>query len=131
MKNNILDECMRKAIRLNPYHPEQKSGYHHFSFIVQDHKVLGYGENHGGFIMNPKIQMFASYQKTHSEVAVWFKVKGLLNRMKSFELVNIRLNKDNGIKMSKPCKCCWNFMKSLGCKSFWFTTDIGWGRISL
>lgn len=67
----------------------------------------------------------------HSEAAAFKKVKGLLNRDKNFEVINIRLNKLNEYRVSKPCECCTNFLSIMGCNKVYYTTDEGFESVSL
>jgi hypothetical protein len=128
MKKSILDECLRIAIRLNPTHPEW-SAYHHFSFIIQNNSIIEHATNRGGGV-KPLIG-YAKHQKLHSENRVFFKAKGLLNKNKSFDVVNIRLSKKDELKISRPCKCCISFLKFLGCSTVWFTTELGFAKLRL
>ena len=59
----------------------------------------------------------------HSELDAYKKAKGILDRTKTFELINIRLDKRNGIKISKPCPCCFNFLKTIKCRKVYYTND--------
>jgi len=132
MKNNILEDCLRQSIKLNYKHPEKHNGYHHFSFIIQNNTILGHGFNRGGGA-KPLIG-YKSHQKLHSENTVYFKVKGILENRKSFEMINIRLTKQNELRISRPCECCISFLFGLGCSCVFFTTGLveyQWAKINL
>lgn len=157
MKNMILIECFRRATGLNPNHPENKNGYHHFSFIVQKNQILGYGVNRStgsnptfdnnkipkydnfGFLNSNSISRtlitgYKPYQKLHSESVAYFKIRGLLNHRFKFEVVNIRLNKNSELKISRPCECCIRFLYGLGCSTVWFSTGLieyKWAKLPL
>jgi hypothetical protein len=101
--------------------------YIHYTFIVQDNKIIEYGVNRPG---EPPIHYgyhaFNGYKpKIHSEIDAYKKAKGLLVPNKWFEIVNIRLNKQGKIRMSKPCFCCENILRELGCKKFYFSHNTG------
>lgn len=124
MKRKILYECLEIARRNNtPEKHPQWGFYHHFSFIISDNKILEWGTNRSS---QPLTYLgYDSYTKMHSETDAYFKAKGLMRKkQQTFEVVNIRLNKSNRIKMSNPCKCCFTFLKNMGCKKIWFTTNI-------
>jgi hypothetical protein len=132
MKNSILENCLRQSLKLNQNHPEKNNGYHHFSFLIQNNQILGYGYNRTEKCK--PLYGYKKYQSLHSENTVYFKCKGLLQQRKSFELVNIRLSKKNILKISKPCNCCLKFLNGLGCNNVWFTTGsdlLKWGKIKL
>ena len=122
MKNRVLRECLKIAFDNNtPDHPQWEC-YKHFSFIVQKNKVVRYGTNRAGAAL---IRYgYQPYQKIHSEADVYFKARGIMEG-DSFEVVNIRLTKTFMIRDSTPCKCCWSFLKKLGCKKIYYTTNIG------
>jgi hypothetical protein len=131
MRKNILDECLNISRRKIGTHPEYQH-YIHYSFIVQGNKIIDWGTNTKG---EPKIfygyhkRMLSGKPKSHSEINAYKKARGLINKLESFECVNIRLNKRKKLRNSAPCKCCYTILSSLGCSSFWFTTNIGWARI--
>jgi len=129
MKNTILRECLRIAIERNPTHPEW-GHYHHFSFIVQANRILEWGINRKG----PPLTQYGykRFGKLHSETEAFRKAKGILDHGKKFEIVNVRLNRSGDVRLSKPCKTCYSFLKSVGdCGYVWFTTDVGWARIKI
>lgn len=124
MKNRILLECLRIAEKAMPNHPDKK-GYRHFCFIIQDNKILGVGYNR---VSEPLIG-YPSYGKLHAEPDAYKQCKGIINKDKPWSAVNIRLAKSGGIRISKPCPCCYAFLERLGCKEIWFTTKVGFAKI--
>ena len=44
---------------------------------------------------------------------------------------NIRLNKQGILRLSKPCYHCYMFLKIVGAKCVWFSTDVGFARMNL
>ena len=124
MKNSIITACLSVAKKHNTpeLHP-QWNNYSHFSFFVQDSKILAWGTNKIG---PPLVLLgYKSTSKIHSEIMAFRKAKSKLEYKKSFEIVNIRLNRNNELRMSKPCPCCMRFLKELGCSSVTFSTDEG------
>ena len=128
MQKRLLKECLRIAVAKNnpKTHPEWGS-YHHFSFIVQDNKLIEWGTNHPG--TPPKYLGYDKMCKIHSEHMAFKRAKGLLKKDQSFDIINIRLNKTNEIRMSAPCKCCYSFLRNEGCRKVWFTTNLGWANL--
>jgi len=121
MKTKMLKYCLSIALKNNNAnnHP-QWDCYKHYSFIVQDNKVLEWGTNRAGEAI--VVLGYEPHQKIHSEVDAYRRAKHWLNNL-NFEVVNIRLTKTNKVKASNPCKCCTAFLKSMGCRTIWFTTD--------
>jgi len=127
MKKTILRDAVRIALEKLPRHP-QFDYYPHFTFVIQNNKMIGWGMNsegvppvHLGY--NERIQW--GLPKMHSEYNAYRKVKGILQHNKGFEIVNIRLNRMNEFRTAAPCSCCHNFMSTLGCTNCYFSVDGG------
>lgn len=124
MRKTILRDCLRIAREKLPRHPEKR--YLHYTFIVQDNKIIEWATNHSA---NPPIHLGYSSRledrpaKTHSEFAAWKRAKGILQHNKPFQCVNIRLNRQSELRLSAPCECCFAFLKSLACTQCYYTTD--------
>ena len=67
----------------------------------------------------------------HAEVDAYRKAKGILNHDDRFEIVNIRLNKNSDLRISKPCAFCHDFLKAVGCRIVHYSTNEGFERIRL
>jgi tRNA(Arg) A34 adenosine deaminase TadA len=124
MKRKLIDECLKIALKNNkPEKHQEWSNYHHFSFVIQDDNIVSVGKNR---CSSPLLYLgYQLHTKMHSEVDAYFKAKGILSKKNRFEVINIRLTKTNIIRHSEPCKCCFAFLKNLGCYRVWFTTNIG------
>jgi hypothetical protein len=134
MKRSILKQCLSIAHSTIEKHP-QYNFYLHWSFIVQRNKLMGYATNDAGsdvpVHLGYQSRLKGEYQaKRHSEWNCYRRVKGILVPGKSFEIVNIRLNKKGQIKNSQPCSCCFSFLKEMcDCSHCYFTTDEGiWAK---
>lgn len=129
MSKKLLQEALRVALRNNNprCHPEFYN-YIHYTFIVQNGKILEWGTNRQG---EPFIKGYSHQSKIHSETDAFRKARGLLDLREEFDVINIRLSKSGELRISKPCPCCHNFLKVMGCKRAWFTTEIGWAKVSL
>lgn len=124
MKNKILDSLIKETRRLLPRHPQFKY-YPHFSFIYQNNVLLSKGLNSGH---EPPLhlgyfQRIKAKPKMHSEWQSFKKARKRLIPGKPFVCVNVRLNKKGEVKFSKPCECCYNVLKALGCKTFYYSAE--------
>jgi hypothetical protein len=120
MKKTIIRECIRTAIEKNKYHPVGNGLKRHFSFIIQDNKIIEIGFN-----KNQKpLPGYPEYSKIHSENDAFRKAKGLINFSKRWDVINIKITKRGLLRLSKPCKCCFRFLSNLGCHSVVFTTGL-------
>jgi hypothetical protein len=128
----ILVEAHRVALKNLHKHPLYLEGRKlHFSFVVQKNQIIDWGCN---MLHEPPIHMGYSQRingakaRLHSEIVAYKKAKGLLSD-KKFHLINIRLNKQAQIRLSKPCICCHEILSSLGCNDFYYSMEEGFGRI--
>ena len=123
MKRRILNNCLDIALKNNNAlnHP-QWDYYHHFSFIISTSgKIVEWGVNRRSSPLS--LLGYADHSKMHSEIDAYFKAKGLI-RNEKFDVVNIRLTKTSRVASSKPCACCFGFLKKTGARKIYFTTNI-------
>src|SRR5581483_1238148 len=113
MKKSILHEAMRIVQSKKHTHTEL---FLHFTFIVQNNKIVEWGRNHVGApakhmgYHNRFVDETYS-PKTHSELDAYRKGRGLIVNSKPFEIVNIRVNRSGVMRQSKPCSCCYTILK--------------------
>ena len=122
---------MRIAIKNNtPMNHRRYGWYHHFSFVIQFNKIVEWGTNAAG--KDIYSHFYAETALIHSECAAFKRAKGLLDRSKPFDMVNIRLNRQDELRNSKPCKCCSAFLSLFNCNKVYFTNgnDFDFVRIS-
>ncbi len=131
LNKKLLDEAIRFALKKLDSHP-QFSCYPHYSFMVQDNKILATGENNlGNFPRHygHHTRIIDGLPKTHAEISAWKRGRGLLNKAKSWEMINIRLSRSSKVMNSAPCPACFNLMKSLGCTTIHYSTDLGFVKL--
>ena len=110
-------------------HPEWGC-YHHWSFLVQKSKILGWATNTKGARWDIRTLGYEDWSKAHSEVNVWIKWNFKLDKDKAYDVVNIRLNKDSDLMLSCPCPCCNQFLVGVGVRNIYFTTECGFAKIT-
>lgn len=134
MKSTLLQTIVQKSKSGLLKHPELMY-FPHWTFIVQDNKVISMGQNHSGSThkyfgydrdRHNKVGYYVP--KYHSEADA---VRKCRKTLRSFEAINIRLNRLGELKLSYPCKICYSLLEWLGCKRIYFSTDTGWGDIKL
>jgi len=132
MNKRLLKRCLRIARRNNTpkKHPEWGS-YHHFSFLIQGNTIIGWATNRGGSGVALTQFGYRKTSKRHSETEVYRKVKGIMDHTKSFIVINIRLNRQDELRMSCPCDNCYNFLSYVGCKTIWFSTPTGFNKMRI
>jgi hypothetical protein len=81
--------------------PRQKK---HVSLVIVKNRIISIGRNY--FKTHPKAHKLGYlYNEMHSELDAFRKVPRHL-RGKKLTLVNIRMNADGELRMSKPCEVC-------------------------
>ena len=133
LKKKLINLCLKIAEDKLNKHPSFKS-YPHYSFIIQNNKLIGHGVNravepprHWGYHTHKDVNYLP---KLHSELDAWQRVKGILDD-RDFEIVNIRLNRRSELMLSAPCKNCYSLLTELGCRTFWYSTNINFVKLSL
>ena len=131
MQKRILHQALDISREKNNPDSHPRWGlFAHFSFIVQQNKILACGMNRLG----PVFQGFGynqDYGQIHSENDAYRKAKGIINFRKPWDIINVRLNKVHQMRNSTPCSCCFAFLQAMGCRNAWFTTDIAFAKMSL
>ena len=128
MKKSLLRKALRIAYDQLSQHP-QLDHYPHYSFIILRNKILAWATNtsqepriHYGYHRN----WDGTYRpKMHAELHAYHKA----NVTTPFEIINIRLNKSGGLRLSKPCYPCFKLLTTLGCRRFWYTDESGFNYI--
>jgi tRNA(Arg) A34 adenosine deaminase TadA len=137
MKNRTIQSCLKFAaskLDNHPYFIKKADGslkpgkFLHFSFVVQGTTILGWGWNHHG----DSPDGFGYRGCTiHAEVHAYDRARNKIDPTSSFEVLNIRFNRVGQYNLSKPCPCCAAFLKTVGCKNIYFTTDCGIASLKL
>jgi hypothetical protein len=123
MKKKLITECLRIAYQNNtPTKHPQWECYHHFSFVIQKNDIINWGTNRSGNALTAV--GYGDWQKIHSEFEAWRKSKNRIGS-ETFEMLNIRLTKLGKIRDSRPCDCCYNFLKNLNCRRISFSMNGG------
>jgi len=137
IKKSIFRECIRIAKEKNWNFPKALKK-HHFSFVIQNNKIIEWGTNvsicRGTEIVgaqSPKYRGYPDYAMFHSEAAAYKKARGLLDPKDDFEIVNVRMNTSGDILLSKPCDCCFAFLKTLNCNKVCFSTKTGFATLNM
>ena len=135
MKNTLLITAIQKAKNGLALHPEL-AYFPHWTFIVQNNKVLSIGRNrsgathkHFGYDKDKNNKIGYYVPKYHSEADAIRRCRFTLNN--GFEAINIRLNRLGELKLSYPCKTCYSLLHWLGCGKIYFSTESAWGDIRL
>ncbi len=106
----------------------------HLSFIVYKGRIISIGQNskktHPINLKNKKINKdgvdISAFRGSCSEWSAINKLKNLTNIPASkCQLINIRINKENEIRMSKPCNSCMGLLAFFNLKTVYFSNEKG------
>lgn len=123
MRMLTLNECMRMALRKRN---EYTGRCRHYTFVYQGTKLVGFGINKHA---EPDKRLgYPEHASLHSELVAYKRARGLL-KGGGFDIVNIRLSKSGNVGIAAPCASCAKWLKAVGCKRIYFTTEIGWGYV--
>ena len=137
MKKSILRDCLRISRNKICVHPEYNTyGFLHFSFFIQDNKIIELGMNRTEFsFYKDKLQFFGypNGSNRHAELDCYFKSKGHpdFDLDFPFECVNIRLNRKGQLRNSAPCSVCAENLFTFGATHVYFTTENGFEKSNL
>lgn len=126
MNKALLEQAKQIAYKNLDNHPEYKH-YAHFTFVVQNNQIVEWATNnahtppkHFGYGARIK----GAKPKTHSEIMAYKRARRIIGNQ-SFQIINVRLNRSYEMRLSKPCVCCHNIMKAMGCTKFYYSSEVG------
>ncbi len=95
----------------------------HTSFIVRKGKILAIGINQ--IKTHPKIRAYGYHSLCglHSELDAALKLG--LTDCSNLTLVNIRIDGQNKVNMSKPCRFCQRLIRDLNFKQVFYSNEHG------
>ena len=126
MRKLLIDLCLRMAREKLQAH---KDSFKHFSFIIQEGKILGYGFNKGTYA-SFRIPGYPLYSKIHSEMSA-IKRAGTLRIRRPWSIINIRLNRLGEFRDSYPCPSCLHNLQILNCREIIYSTRNGLCKVNL
>ena len=115
MRKSILSDCLALAKAKLCKH---KDTFKHFSFVIQDNKILGYGFNKATLYVN-HVHGYPKHSKIHSEISALRRSRVLKTKRK-WSMVNVRLSPMGITLKCTPCDFCFNYLKLLGCSEVWY-----------
>lgn len=132
MRKSLLNQCLTLAKKKLYKHP-QLEHYPHFSFIIVDNQICGFGTNNSHepdkkYGYHKRIDKDDFIPKTHSEADALRKCRNRLTN--KWEIVNIRLSKAGLTRLSCPCSVCLRLLLCFNCSKIYFSTPTQeWGII--
>lgn len=128
MKKSLIKACNTIAVNdLTRLVNNPNQRFFHWTFVISGNKLVGVGRNRRG---ENQFKNFGYLETAnlHSEQDAYWRTKGLLTK-KQFQVLNIRLNKQGNLMLSKPCPCCFRFLTFFGCEQFYYSTKNGFDKI--
>ncbi len=106
----------------------------HLSFIIYKGRIISIGQNskktHPVNLKNKKINYdgidISPIKGTCSELSAIKRLKNLTNiPTEKCQLINIRVNKKNEIRMSNPCQSCESLLRFFQMKDIYYSDNDG------
>jgi hypothetical protein len=125
--NNLFRKCTEISYALLKKHGNYRCK--HFSFIFHKNRLLSIGFNNPSKThpRNLKIGFFSRNGDNishtvgvHSELSAILKLGE--EDCSKFTLINTRINRNNVLDLSKPCKSCSSLVKQLNFKKIFYST---------
>ncbi len=96
----------------------------HWTFIYQDGSLIEWGTNLNAVsVQNKRFGYKEGRHYIHAETVAFKRASGLLDRRKSWQLLNVRLRTTLQTGLSCPCPVCLGFIKACGCSIAYFTVE--------
>lgn len=103
----------------------------HFSFILDRQRIISTGINNKKThpinlfynYVNKKHESISSIVGTHSEMKAALFIG--IDNCKGLTIVNVRINKNGKLAMSKPCRGCMDMIKKAEFSDVWYTDNFG------
>lgn len=132
-KQPTIDNILQVSMLMLKHDLKEKN---HFSFILQKNRIIGVGTNHL-FKTHPKGAQYGyRYSAIHSELDAFLDLPREIDYRK-LKLINVRLSRKSIkekrpiLRMSKPCPHCSVWIKNIGFKEIWYSTDEGWSKFDI
>lgn len=119
MNQKIINKTVQTAINLKHLVPNRSK---HFSFLVRKNKIISFGYNKTLKTHPLCLKFNYSSQAIHSELACLLNCSKIDKR--SF-MINIRIDKDNNLLMSRPCGHCTNLLLHHDITNVVYSTEEG------
>jgi hypothetical protein len=115
----------KNVVRLANNLFELTENYHwkHYSFIMQKNEVRSVGWNQP-YKTHPLAKRFNyKFHCIHSELHAILKFDEPVVKLQKYSLVNVRLDKQGNVRMSKPCEVCQRLLVAFPFKEVWYSTN--------
>lgn len=123
---NSADFVRCISIANKEFDRHQADTFRHWSFIFQRGRMIEWSQNRLG---DPSGFHNLGYRdkrhSIHAEPRVLLKARGVLDRRRAWECVNVRLGANREPRMALPCWICFNYLKALNCRMVYYTNIEG------
>lgn len=122
MNQQLIKRTVEIAYAMTPTIRELRTT--HVSFLIKSGKIVHIGWNkkrtHPFNLQHPYHEGFVGL---HSELDVC--LKSGKDDLSGYEIVVIRVNRNDKLTMSKPCNGCASVLKQFGIKDIWYSNNDG------
>lgn len=101
-----------------------EKNWRHFSFIVKRNTIYSIGYNNTNKTHPLAHKYGYRFCNLHSELSAIIKFDGKISDLARFTMINVRISKDNKVRMSRPCKICQHLLSVFNFKEVFYSTNI-------
>jgi deoxycytidylate deaminase len=123
MNTTLTTNCVRLARNL--VEVVEKQTWKHFSFICRRNTVYSIGWNNCNKTHPLAYKHNYKFNAIHSELHAIIKFNCRIRDFSKFCVINVRLDKYNKVRMSKPCHTCQKLLYHFGVKNVWYSNNVG------
>lgn len=99
--------------------------FKHFSFIIKRNKIIALGWNQPYKSHPVACKYRHRFNSIHSELHAICNFPYPIKELRKYTLVNIRLDKCQQIRISKPCKFCIPLLVGVSPRKIYYSTNSG------
>lgn len=126
--DSYFKKCIEVSYALLGKHGDYRCK--HFSFIFLKNRLISIGINNP-YKTHPRNLEIGFYSRSGEDISTTVGVHSELSAIlklgeqdcSKFTLVNTRINRNNQIDLSKPCKSCYSLVKQLNFKRIFYSTN--------
>ena len=122
--NRRLSEVVVRLSR-NLFDLTNGQHWRHYSFLIRKNAIHSIGWNQP-WKTHPLCKRFGhKFSCIHSEVHCVTKLDVPVNKLYKYTMVNVRLDKNGLVRMSKPCGHCQDLLLAFNVGEVWYSTNNG------
>jgi deoxycytidylate deaminase len=122
MNRRLSETVVRLSRNLIECTPHQ---FKHFSFAIKRNAIYSVGWNKPWQTHPLGLRFHHKISSIHSEISCLSKLNVVPAEFSKFTIINVRLDKEGTVRLSKPCQCCQNMLAAFGITEVYYSSNSG------